>query len=55
MFPYFRHLQATDPSFGTITKTLSNNITETFSEGLKRKCKLVELNGQKIFKNVSFS
>ena len=34
-FPYLKHLQAVDPSFITITKLSSNEIKETFCEGLK--------------------
>ena len=33
IFPYFKHLQALDPSSATITKPLSYKIGETFYEG----------------------
>ena len=42
-FPFLKHLPASDPSFVTITKLLSNNICE----GLKSVCKHFEKNGQK--------
>ena len=34
-FTYLKHLQSIDPSFLTITKTLSNKVGETFCKGLK--------------------
>ena len=47
-FPFLKHLQAIDPSFGTIIKPLRNEIGETFCEGLKWMGKLFEKNGQKV-------
>ena len=43
---FLKYLQAIDPSFVTITKTLSNKIGETLYEGLKWMCTLFEKNGQ---------
>ena len=43
------------PSFVTITKPLNNKKGERFCEGLKWMCKLFKINGQKVFKNLSFS
>ena len=54
-FPYLKHWQAIHPSFATITKTFSNKTAETFCERLKWMEKLSEIDGQKIFKNLSFS
>ena len=34
-FPYLKHLQAIDPSFVPITKSLSNKKGKTFCEGFK--------------------
>ena len=34
-FPYLEHLQVIDPSFVTIPRLPSNEVTETFCEGLK--------------------
>ena len=46
-FPYLKHLQALVPSFITIIKPLSNKIAEIFCEGLKRMCKIFEIDGKK--------
>ena len=34
-FPYLKHFQAIDPSFATITKSLTNKRGETSCEGLE--------------------
>ena len=49
MFPYLKHLQAVEPSFVNITKTLSSKIGETFCEGLKLMCKLFEIDRENFF------
>ena len=46
-FPLMKHLQVIYPSFVTIKKPLSNKTGKTFSDRLKRMCKLLEKNGQK--------
>ena len=35
MLPYLEHLQATDPSYVTMTTPLSSKIGENFYEGMK--------------------
>ena len=53
-FPYLKHLQVIDALF--ITKSLSNEIGETFCEVWKWLCKLLEMNGQNHFQiPVNFS
>ena len=47
--PHSKHLQATNLSFVAINKPLSNKTGEVFFEGLKRLCKLLEIDGQKEF------
>ena len=48
-FPYFKDLQAIDPSFVTIIKPLTNKIGETFCERLKWMCKLFEIDCHRHF------
>ena len=51
-FPYLKHLQAIDPSFVAITKSLRKTIEDTFCKGLKWLCKFFEIVDKKIFKNI---
>ena len=49
VFPYLKHLQAVEPSFVNITKTLSSKIGETFCEALKLMCKRFEIDQENFF------
>ena len=49
MFLILKHLQAMNPSFVIITKSLRNKTGETLCERWKCMCKLFEINGQKDF------
>ena len=48
-FSYLKNLQAIDASFVIITKISSNEIRETFCEGLRWMCKLFEKNAEQDF------
>ena len=47
-----KHLPVIDPSFVTLTKRSSNEIRETFCEGVKWMCKFFEINAQQHFKKL---
>ena len=47
--PYLKQSQAIEPSFLTITKSLSNKILETCCELLKYMYKLLDIDGRKDF------
>ena len=49
MFLYLKHLHAADSSFGTIIKSFSKNIEETFCEGWKWMSKLFDIGEKKKF------